>query len=146
MGGCGASAGGGGKGMDEQKWTETQEALRKGDKAKAKEIIESGYDMNGLYPSGADPMLQSTFLCTAVGFAKLGSNQHEFVKELIQMKVDVNKANGGGQGPLHLAAKAGNTEMAKLLIDNNADIHQTDDIGNTPLFIALMGNSTEQPH
>ncbi len=55
----------------------------------------------------------------------------------------INQKNFGGATALHLAARQGNFEMARILIENGADVNVADFEGWTPLMRAAFFQNSE---
>jgi quinoprotein dehydrogenase-associated probable ABC transporter substrate-binding protein len=81
---------------------------------------------------GADPSSE-------LGNAML-SGDPERIKFLLSKGADINRRDGQGFAPLHLAAKNRQSHLIKLLIDNKADPNIADGDGMTPLLFAVMRN------
>ena len=62
--------------------------------------------------------------------------------EYILRKGDVvankNAKNGNGDTALHIAAKAGNIQLAQILVENGCNVNVINDMQQTPLMVALM--------
>jgi 26S proteasome non-ATPase regulatory subunit 10 len=58
------------------------------------------------------------------------SNQMATAKLLLEAGASVNAVNDVGETSLHLAAEAGNAEMARMLLENGADASAREWIGN----------------
>ena len=57
---------------------------------------------------------------------------------------DINKADDYGRTPLHVAASAEYSEMARFLIENSADVHVTTAGENqTPLHYAAKNEAVQ---
>ncbi|MDC7235830.1 MAG: ankyrin repeat domain-containing protein [Spirochaetales bacterium] len=65
------------------------------------------------------------------------------LEELFKINVDVNERNADGQTALHVAAQAGNSEIARLLLFQKADPDALDNNGKTPLHLAMAGGHDE---
>jgi len=66
------------------------------------------------------------------------------IKELAVRKPGlVNHADASGTTPLHLAARGGQREAARLLIEHGAAVEAADKAGNTPLHWAAVYNHAE---
>ena len=69
---------------------------------------------------------------------------YEAVKELIAADASVvNSGSESGQMPLHIAAGAGDIEMAELLLNNGAQVETVDGRSFTPVLMACMRNQKE---
>ena len=67
-------------------------------------------------------------------------NKMEIVKLMIEKGADVNN---GSWTPLHIAARYGYTEIARLLIKNGATVNKTDEDRWTPLYAAAYNGRPE---
>jgi len=66
------------------------------------------------------------------------------VREILAAKPECLKAvNERGYTPLHLAASAGQLEVASFLIERGADLEAKNSTGYTPLFLAVAGKKVE---
>lgn len=76
------------------------------------------------------------------------NRQLEHVKELLLQGASMHKPDRGGKVPLHLAAGAGEIEIAELLIGWNADVNKQDNEGREAAFEAyywcVKGRSDEK--
>lgn len=55
----------------------------------------------------------------------------------------INQKNIGGASALHIAARRGNVEIAKILIENGADVNISDNEGWTPLMRAASSKNID---
>jgi quinoprotein dehydrogenase-associated probable ABC transporter substrate-binding protein len=81
---------------------------------------------------GVDPNVE-------LGNAVLAGDE-ERVRFLLERGADVNRRDGQGLAPMHIAAKTRHSDMMKLLIAANADVDIEDNDGFTPLLYAVMRN------
>lgn len=88
--------------------------------------------MEAWLAEGADPSAE-------LGNAML-SGDPERIRFLLSKGADVNRRDGQGLAPLHLAAKNRQSHLIKLLIDSKADPNIADGDGMTPLLFAVMRN------
>ncbi len=108
-------------------------AIHMQDYAKARELINSGTDVNQRIPR------LGTLLHLAVK-----SDQEDVVELLIAKDVDVNiQAGHGYQTPLHISVHEGNARTVELLVAKGADINAKNLWDRTPLDIALDQGRTE---
>lgn len=93
--------------------------------------------IGNLYDSSSDDVAGINALMSAVA-----NNDVNGVKFFSKAgRALINQKNFGGATALHVAAREGNTEIAKTLIENGADVNVVDNEGWTPLMRAsLAGN------
>ena len=105
-----------------------QDAIRKGDAAKLKELLLAGAE------------LTPDLLILAAR-----DNQIECMKVLLDLGLSPNAPDGESQNALHLCAAYGYTEGAKLLLQAGADVNMLSPAhgGSTPLLLAAYNNRTE---
>ena len=103
--------------------------------------------MRMLLAAGADPQLRgegnTTSLMSAAGGAwngyRRGNEKQqalEAVKLLVELGVDVNEANSGGETPLHAAAYTGADAIVQFLVDQGAAVDPKNQLGETPWSMA----------
>ena len=91
---------------------------------------------------------------TLMGFpqtSSAGADLHEAVannnvdgaRAELTAGTDPDTAGIVGLAPLHIAARAGHTEIALLLLEHGADVGARSDAGYTPLHAAAHGDNTE---
>lgn len=97
-------------------------AVMRNDLPRVKELVESGLDVT----IWNEKVLSTKFLTSKKS------------KEVFRV-YDYEK---GRETPLHIAARHGYLEMARLLVANGADLEARDLRGNTPLHIASKYNQT----
>lgn len=76
------------------------------------------------------------FLGTTVFHAAAGRGYLASLKELIQLRGDVNANDKYNETPLHWAARFGQLDSLKELIKHNADVNAQDQWNETPLHVA----------
>lgn len=105
-----------------------QDAIRKGDAAKLKELLLAGAELT--------PDL-------LIAAAK--DNQTECMRVLLDLGLSPNAPDGESENALHLCAAYGYTEGIKLLLQAGADINMNSPAhgGATPLMLAAKNNHTE---
>lgn len=96
-------------------------------------LIGDGVDVNALLP--ASIKLSGLFVAVHCGFM-------EGTRLLLEAKADVNKAEGKGWTPLHVASLKGRAEFVRVLIEHGADVDRKDVLsGAVPLnFAARVGD------
>lgn len=67
----------------------------------------------------------------------------ETIRVLTDAGADVNKTNGQGQTPLHIAAEVGDENLCKFFYLCKANPHLTDNEDRTPIFLAAMNGNTQ---
>ncbi len=97
-----------------------QDAAKKGDAKKAKELIEQGADVE--YESGAG--------WTPLMYASAGGHT-ETVKVLLRKRANVNATNDIGATSLMYAAAGGHIDIVKLLMRRGADVNAKNYFGAT---------------
>jgi hemoglobin len=90
-------------------------------------LVRLGADPNAGTPGGRTPLYSVANECQVSG----GGN---IVRALVRAGALVNAPSGAKRSTaLHMAARRGNTEVARALIDCGADINARDTAGDTPL-------------
>lgn len=117
--------------VEQDPYNELYQAIRRGDKKKVQEIINSGLNLN---PKGK----QWTPLMIAVL-----RNDKEMVDLLLKNNADIHLRNTKGQTPLHLAARWGKKEMVEHLIQRGAFLESRDWLSWTPLMWASLRGRDE---
>jgi len=102
------------------------QAVKSGDYAEVKRLIEEGADVNAQNNDGWTALMWATHY----GYP-------EFAKLLIDKGADINAQNNKGLTALGTASVRGKTKAAKLLIEEGADINVQDTWGHTALEWAL---------
>ena len=74
---------------------------------------------------------------------ELAARHSELVRTLIQKGADVNKPSVSLVAPLHIAARFGNVDFAKMCIENGAAINPINANGRTPLDTAKVNNQED---
>mmetsp|Transcript_7405 Transcript_7405/g.10260 ORF Transcript_7405/g.10260 Transcript_7405/m.10260 type:complete len:428 (-) Transcript_7405:42-1325(-) len=134
------------------------DAAQKNSTAKARELINSGIEINFRDVKGANALNWAAYngnleLCMLLvehgininnqnlaGWTPLhdaSQNGHcEVIEFLLGLKnLDLTKKTSNGWSPLHLAASYGQLDAVKLLIEHGMDIHQTSHTGFTPIDV-----------
>ena len=101
------------------------EAVRTGDYAAARALVDTGGDVDAPEPDGTTALHWAVRQDSA-GIAKL----------LLRAGADANAANRYGTTPLSLAGTNGNAETVALLLDAGADPNLANPNGETPLMTA----------
>ncbi len=108
------------------------EAVRNGDFAAARALVEAGGDVNAPEPDGTTALHWAVRQDLA-GIAKL----------LLRAGADADAANRYGTTPLSLAGTNGNAETVALLLDAGADPNLAPPEGETPLMTAARTGNPE---
>ncbi len=103
--------------------SEVVEAVRRGDLAMLRTLLESGAD-----PNEVDPEIRAPVLSWASHY-----NNPEAVRLLLDKGADVNKPSAGGHRALHSAAFFAHPEVLRMLIERGADVRVKDNSGSTSL-------------
>ena len=111
---------------------ELVEAVRSGDSAAARALVEAGADVDAAEPDGT----------TALHWA-VRQDQAEIAGLLLRTGADANAANRYGLTPLSLAGTNGSPETAALLLDAGADPNLATPDGEAPLMTAARTGSPE---
>jgi ankyrin repeat protein len=115
-------------GLDEELF----DAVKKGDTAKVKMLLEKGVSVNARTRHDFTPLHVAAQEGLA-GVAEL----------LIEYGADVNAKANDGWTPLHIAAYYGYTDVAKLLISHGANVNTKIREGATPLYAAAQEGHAE---
>jgi len=79
-----------------------------------------------------------------LSYLELRNSQLTVAKWLVEKGADVTAVDGSNSNALHLAARAGNLEIAKWLVEEKgADIMEVDKLGLTALHYAAMAGNLE---
>ncbi len=70
-------------------------------------------------------------------------NQMKIFKRLLKSGYPIDKANAGGNTPLHKATKKQLIEAVKELINKGCDVNARNNDGETPLFFAVQAGNLE---
>ena len=108
------------------------EAVRSGDYASARAIVEAGGDVDTPEADGT----------TALHWA-VRRDQSEIADLLLRMGADANAANRYGVTPLSLAGTNGSSEIVARLLDAGADPNLSAPEGETPLMTAARTGSPD---
>merc|ERR1711920_269842 len=64
----------------------------------------------------------------------------KMIRALLEMKADASKLIGqSGETPLHIAARKGRFEAARILLEHGVQANAEDRVGYTPLYVAEKG-------
>lgn len=108
-------------------------AVRSGDSARVREILEKGAEPNGKAPNGNVPL-----------HAAIEEGHKEIVELLIISGADVNAhTNWDGFTLLHKAVYRGKRDIAELLINKGANLEAIDSDNLTPLWRAVTRKRLE---
>ena len=141
-------------------------AVRSGKLDLVKKALDSGADVNYVYPisgltglmfaaemgylgtvnllidNGATIDAKDKTGCTAtIGAARYG--HFEIVRRLIEKGANIDTTDNSNSTALMFAAQNGHLAVVKHLIENGADVTKTDDIGSTALDIAINSKHYE---
>jgi len=94
-------------------------------KARVRELINSGVSVDAVGPDGWSPLI----MASAQGL-------EDIARYLLEKGANPNSANNLGRTALLFAARYGNQVMVKLLLRFSADVDIPDLEGNTPLIMA----------
>src|SRR5438552_16189583 len=110
---------------------ELRKAVRGGDIAHARELLEQGVAVNGANTLGATPLHDAVW-----------SGDAGMVALLLSFNADVNARHAeAGSTPLHYAIIANRVKIAEMLIDKAADVHARYRGGSTALHLAANRGS-----
>ena len=101
------------------------EAARRGDRDAVQELLQQGFDVNGLGADGT-PALQ-----WAVRVA-----DEDLVDTLLAAGADASAANRYGQSPIHVAVEYRHPGLLRKLVDAGADVETANASGEPALLIA----------
>ncbi|TVR55175.1 MAG: hypothetical protein EA421_07155 [Gemmatimonadales bacterium] len=136
------------------------DALARGDKTAALELLEEGVDVNEAQPDGmtalhwaalqGDPDLTDVLITRGANLdavTRIGAytplhvaseaGAHRTVRRLLESGANAELATSTGAVPLHLAALAGDAETIRVLVAHGAPVDPRDGTwGQTPLMVA----------
>ncbi|KAF0146336.1 MAG: PBS lyase HEAT domain-containing protein [Nitrospirae bacterium] len=110
------------------------------DVERVKWACENNYDVN-ITDSNGDTPLHSIAMHSAKARRLLQWNDNReetVVSILVEHGANIHSVNKFGMNPLHTAAMANNSEVAKALLNRGANIESKAKIGDTPLFVAAL--------
>jgi ankyrin repeat protein/uncharacterized membrane protein len=110
---------------------ELVEAVKSGDLARVKQLLEKGADAN----------TRTKYEYTPLHYAA-EKGYLDVVKALISHGASINARTYFGVTPLHLAADKGNIDVIRFLINRGADVNSRDRKGNTPLHYSVLAGLT----
>jgi ankyrin repeat protein len=106
---------------------------------KLKTLIESGADINYLYPSNEYDENDELSFGTPIYFTALKGNV-DLANALLELNANPNKLSNIGDSPIHVATKNNHGAIVELLVNKGlVDVNSIDSIGYTPLHIASGG-------
>lgn len=96
-------------------------------------LVQSGFVFLILigFLASSCSMMQAPTLEKAAGYGNVKD-----VRRHLNEGADINKKNGQGQTPLHIAARNGSKNVAEVLIERGAKVGAKDNEGRTPLHLA----------
>jgi cytohesin len=102
-------------------------AVKKGDVAEVKRLLEGGLDANTRDEFAETPLHWA---------ARIGDVR--MAELLIKYGGDINARNNAENTPLHVAVAYGHLDMAEFLINHGGDINAKNEEGWTPLHVAVF--------
>lgn len=106
-------------------------ALRSGDAAKLRTILDKGSPINVRDAAGNTPLIHSAVYGNV-----------SFIRLLLDRGADVNATNSAGATALMRAAT--NYEKVRLLLDRDADVNARSGLGNTALMLAARSANSHR--
>lgn len=107
------------------------DALQKGRRDVALELIAKGADVNAAQPDGSTPLHWAAY--------KLDK---ELVQKLLDRGAKTDATNRYGSSPIAEAVKAANVDLVKVFLDAGADVEAPNADGETLLMLAARTGST----
>ena len=102
-------------------------AVKKGNVAEVKRLLEGGLDVNARDEFAETPLHWA---------ARIGDVR--MAELLIKYGGDINARNNAENTPLHVAVAYGHLDMAEFLINHGGDINAKNEEGWTPLHVAVF--------
>ncbi|XP_063613830.1 ankyrin-3-like, partial [Penaeus indicus] len=112
--------------------TPAQEAIRKGDLGKVRELVAGGFDANAVLQEMKNKECRPLHLAADGGHV-------DIVKILLRSGAQAEAKNSEGMTPLHLASWGGHAEVIKVLLGGGADGNARTSEGMTAVHLASMG-------
>jgi ankyrin repeat protein len=108
------------------------DAIQNGDVRAARELLQSGADVNAAQNDGSTPLLWAVYQV-----------DEELVADLLRREADPSTANSFGASPLSEAARLANLNLVEQLLDAGADPDSANADGQTPLMLAAYNGSVD---
>ncbi|XP_063601900.1 putative ankyrin repeat protein RF_0381 [Penaeus indicus] len=112
--------------------TPAQEAIRKGDLGKVRELVAGGFDVNAVLQEKKNKECRPLHLAADGGHV-------DIVKFLLRSGAQAEAKNYEGMTPLHLASWGGHAEIIKALLDRGVNGNARTNEGMTAVHLASMG-------
>ena len=109
-----------------------QQAVRKGDVARAKQLLAAG----------ADPNTVNGFGDTPLGTA-INNDDIQMVETLVEEGANANGVDGAGNRFIHSAVRRNNHELVRVLVNGGADPNTRDAVGNPVAQVAIVKNNPD---
>ena len=108
------------------------DAIEKGDRQSALEMIQRGTPVNSTQPDGTTPLHWAVYRV-----------DEELVKALLARGAKADVANAYGASPLSEAARVANLSLVGMLLDGGADANRANEDGETPLMLAARSGAVK---
>ncbi len=134
-------------------WTVVFRAVRAGEVALTRQLLDAGVDINARAASGITPVHWAVIQCAqkpTERSSKFQMNLLASLRLLLERQANVNARDSGGNTPLHYAVDAGLAEIVELLLAAGADPNAPGWSGGEeknwpPLLAALRLTRPAQP-
>jgi cell wall assembly regulator SMI1 len=112
---------------------ELERAIRQGDLAQVRRLLEKSASANVLFKDGAAPLHHA-----------VSTENLEMVKLLLDAGADPNSVSKGNEDtPISLAAEGGQVETVRTLLEGGANPNSENSLGLSPLGLAAMGETDD---